>query len=41
MPDMKELTEQVNPCVDTIAMYPMDLDRALGKPLSSDAEGLG
>ncbi len=40
MPDMKELTEQVKACADTIAMYPMDLDRALGEPLSSDEEEL-
>jgi hypothetical protein len=38
MPDMKELTEQVNACADTIAMYPMDLDGALAEPLSSDEE---
>jgi transposase len=41
MPDMEELTEQVNACADTIAMYPMDLDRALGEPLSSDEEERG
>jgi len=36
MPDMKELSEQANACAGTIAMYPMDLDRALAEPLSSD-----
>lgn len=38
MPDMKVLTEQVNASADTIAMYPMDLDRALGESLSDEEE---
>ena len=37
-PEMKELTEQVKACADTIAIYPMDLDRALGEPLSDEEE---
>ncbi len=39
-PDMEELAEQVKAYADTIAMYPMDLDRAIGEPLSSDEEEL-
>ncbi len=37
-PNLKELTEQVNACADTIAMYPMDLDRALGERLTDGEE---
>lgn len=37
-PDLKELIEQVKACADAIAMYPMDLDRTLGEPLSDEEE---
>lgn len=37
-PDLKELTEQVKASAESIAMYPMDLERALGEPLSGEEE---
>jgi transposase len=37
-PDIRELTDQVSACADTIATYPLDLERTLGEHISPDEE---
>ena len=39
--DMKQIVEEIKGCSDTVALYPMDLERTFGEPQSSEDREMG